>query len=380
MSNESILPADWDAQQAGDEVLARLVPVTAPQVKGAHDAEMALVGDHAYIVAEVNDLRPGESAAWPEIYSVLSIVNRHSLAVEAILPFARSEQAYANETLPVGQCFVPRIVQRDATTLRCYFASQHPGHREEQMWHIDFDLPSRTFSDRIDRTQLKTAAGVFPMQPRHFHADAVACGFRKPVQDHGFYLFDSFKVFDGKTYVALNNYPGGQNALAVANESLDTFEIVGHFNEPQELQLSESAVNRLPDGTWMAICRQDGGNGNYTFTTSPDGKVWTPGEHRDCVPNGANSKPTFDRFGDLYYLGWQEATKVNGVARSVFNLDVSRDGIRWERKYRFATDRSFQYPTFREHGGTVYAIATQGEPGIGGKVRIVFGVLEQSKV
>jgi hypothetical protein len=35
--------------------MERLVTVTAPQVKGAHDAEMAIVGDRAYIVAEVDD-------------------------------------------------------------------------------------------------------------------------------------------------------------------------------------------------------------------------------------------------------------------------------------------------------------------------------------
>ena len=70
----------------------------------------------------------------------------------------------------------------------------------------------------------------------------------------------------------------------------------------------------------MAICRQDGGNGNYTFTTSRDGKSWTAHEHRDFVSNGSSSKPTFDRFGGVYYLGWQEATQINGVSRSVFNI------------------------------------------------------------
>ena len=130
------------------------------------------------------------------------------------------------------------------------------------------------------------------------------------------------------------------------------------------------------DGSWMAICRQDGGNLNYTFTTSPDGAHWAPGEHRDGVPNGTNSKPTFDRFGDVYYLGWQEATRINGVARSVFNLDISRDGLHWERKYRFESDRSFQYPTFRAHEGAIYLVVTQGDPGVGGKGRIMFGRLE----
>ncbi len=194
--------------------------------------------------------------------------------------------------------------------------------------------------------------------------------------DHGLYLFDSFKVIDGRTYVAINNFPGKQNALAVANDALDAFEIIGHYNEPQALQLSESAVNRLPDGTWMAICRQDGGNANYTFTTSKDGKDWTRGEHRDLVPNGTNSKPTFDKFRDVYYLGWQEATKINDVHRSVFNLEVSRDGKAWERKYRFESEKSFQYPTFHEHDGTIWLTVTQGDLDASRKERIMFGRLE----
>jgi hypothetical protein len=378
MRSSQLLPTDWDPRAAGSAVLDRLVTVTAPEVKGAHDAEMVLSGNHAYIVAEVNDRRAGESAAWPEIYTVLSIVNLELLVVEAILPFARSEQVYDNETLPKGQCFVPRIVRKDTQTLRCYFASQDPGHREAQIWHIDFDLLTRIFDRRIFKTRLKTSRGVFDMQPRHFHADAVKLGFRRPVADHGLYLFNSFKVFDGRVYVAVNNFPGRQNALAVANAALDTFEIVGHYNEPQDVGLSESAVTRLPDGSWMAICRaDDAADRNYRFTTSRDGVRWTSAVPRPCVPSGTNAKPTLDRFGDLYMMGWQEATTVRGVARSVFNLDVSRDCVNWERKYRFETDRSFQYPTFREHQGVIYVSATQGEPGRGGKTHIRFGVLER---
>ena len=103
--------------------MRRLVTVTAPQIKGAHDAEMAIVDKRAFIVAEVNDVKGGESAAWPEIYCAMSIVNLDTLEVEKVIPFARSEQAFENETLPVGACFVPRILQTDAKTLRCYFAS-----------------------------------------------------------------------------------------------------------------------------------------------------------------------------------------------------------------------------------------------------------------
>jgi hypothetical protein len=309
----------------------------------------------------------------------MSIVNVNTMTVEQIIPFARSEQRYDNETLPVGACFVPRIIQKDDKTLRCYFASEQPGVRQSQTWFIDFDVERRAFANTIHRVKLTTSAGTFDMQPRHFHADAAVHGFGRPPKDYGFYLFDSFKVFDGKTYVAINNWAGKQNALAVASPELDRFEVIGHFNEPQSLLLSEASVNRLPDGSWMAVCRQDGGTRNYTFTTSRDGRTWTPGTHRDFVPNGTSSKPTFDRFGDSYYLGWQEATQINGVHRSVFNVDVSRDGETWQRKYRFETEKSFQYPTFCEHEGAIYLTVTQGDYSGSRKERIMFGRLESLK-
>jgi hypothetical protein len=369
-------PAGWDPVAAGNRVLARLVQVTADQVKGAHDAEFVCVGDRAYVVAEVNDLRGGENAAWPEIYCALSIVTLDPPALEAVIPFARSEQAFANATLPPGACFVPRIIRKDDDTLRCYFASEQPGRRQAQTWFRDFDLKTRSFSDTIHRARLVTAAGVVDMEPRHFHADAAAQGFRRPAQDFGLYLFDSFKTFGDRTYVALNNYPGRQNALAVVHDDLATFEIVGHFNEPQTANLCEAAVNRLPDGSWLAICRNDGGN--YLFTTSPDGTTWTPGEPRPFVPNGLDSKPTFDRFGDTYYLGWQEATRIDGASRSVFNIDVSHDGKTWTRKYRFETPQSFQYPTFHEHEGAIWLTVTQGDTDPSRKERIMFGKLEET--
>lgn len=380
-AEDSLVPKGWDPALAGDLVMERLVKVTAPQVKGAHDAEMAIVGGKAYIVAEVDDEASGESAARASIYSTLSIVRLDplghcSVGLEKVIPIARGEQVFENETLPVGACFVPRIIQKDDKTLRCYFASERPGERQSQMWYRDFDLEKGEFAPTIHQAKLKTDAGTFPMQPQHFHADAVAHGFAKPAKDFGFYLFDSFKKFDGETYVALNNFASKQNALARMHDDYATFEIVGHYNEPQSQQLSESAVNRLPDGTWMAICRDDAKGGNYHFTTSQDGVTWTEGTPRDFVPNGANSKPTFDKFGDLYYLGWQEATQIHGVHRSVFNVDISRDGEHWERKYRFETTKSFQYPTFREHDGVIWICATQGDHSPSRKERIVFGKLE----
>jgi len=60
----------------------------------------------------------------------------------------------------------------------------------------------------------------------------------------------------------------------------------------------------------------------------------------------------------------------------VFNIDVSRDGIYWERKYRFETEKSFQYPTFHQHNGVIYVAVTQGDIDVTRKERIMFGKLE----
>ena len=375
-TRKTLLPPGWNAKQAADRVMAGLINVSASEVKGAHDAEMALVGDRAYIVAEANNIQPGEAANWPFVYVTLSVVNLKTFAVEKQINFARGEQAFENETLPPGACFVPRIIQRNAKTLRCYFASEEPKKRQAQTWFMDFDIARMAFENRIHKAKIKTAAGTFDMQPQFFHADAAAGGFKRPAVDFGLYLFDSFKRIAGKTYVALNNYPGGQNALALVHDDLATFEVIGHYNEPHSLNLTESAVNRLPDGTWMAICRQEGGNRNYTFSTSKGGRHWTPNQHRDFVPNGTSSKPTFDRFKGIYYLGWQESARIAGVGRSIFNIEVSRNGVNWERKYRFETEKSFQYPTFREHQDSIYLTVTQGDSSESRKERIMFGKLE----
>ena len=365
----TILPANWNPKAAADKVMAGLVKVTAPQVKGAHDAEFVCVGDRAYVVSEVNDLKGGEDGGWPFIYSTLSIVNLETLKTERVIDFAKGEQTFANETLPVGACWVPRTIQKDANSLRCYFVSQHPGKRQSQMWYRDFDLGRNEFAPTIHKAKLKTAAGTFDFQPLHFHADAVTHGFKKKTSDSFFFVFDSFKEFDGKLYVALNNFTGQQNALALVHDDLETFEVIGHYNEPQSAALSESAVNRLPDGTWMAICRND--KGNYHFTTSADGKKWAVGTEMPFV-KGSNSKPTFDKFGGVYYLGWQDAEVINGDRRTIFNIDISRDGKTWERKYRFVTPYSFQYPTLHEHQGVIWLSVTQGTQ----KDRIMFGKLE----
>ena len=367
----SLLPRDWDPALAGDLVMQRLVRVSAPQVKGAHDAEFVCVGDRAYIVEHDNDRQPGHGAG-AAMYCVLTVLNLKTLQVEKTHPLGKAGETFANTTLPDARVFVPRILRKDEHTLRTYFCTE-PTKEQAVTWYRDFDLRTQTFEAAIHKAKLKTAAGVFDMEPQHFHADAKAQGFSRRAVREGLYIFDSFKEFDGRRYVALNNFPGKQNALAVLHDDFETFEIIGHYNEPQSEQLSESAVNRLPDGIWMAICRNDAGN--YHFTTSKDGRTWTVGKPEPFVPNGLNSKPTFDRFGDVYYLGWQENTRIQNCGRSVFNVDVSRDGKNWERKYRFESPHSFQYPTFHEHQGEVWLAVSQSDHK-GTTDRIMFGRLE----
>jgi hypothetical protein len=366
----------WDPKAAADRVMSRLITVTGPEIKGAHDAEFVIVDGKAYIVAMVNDIQPGENAEWPFVYCAMSVVNVATMQVERRIPVARGGQAYANLTLPEGSIFVPRILRKDANTLRVFFASEAPRKREAQSYYLDFDLRQQAFSSTLERARITTAAGTFDMQPRRFYDDAVRLGFRREPKDYGLYTIDSFKQFDGKTYVAMNNYPGGQNGLAVLNDSFDTFQVLGHFNPAGSEKLTESAVNRLPDGSWMAICRQDQGNENYMFSTSTDGRAWTPPAYRDIVPNGGSSKPVFEKFSGVYYLGWQESTRIGGVSRSVFNIDVSRDGAKWTRRYRFETTKSFQYPSLHEYRGEVFLTVTQGDSSPSRKERIVFGKLE----
>jgi hypothetical protein len=371
-----ILPASWDAKAEADRVMADLIKVTTPQVKGAHDSHLAIVGNRAFVISEVNDRQAGEAAGWAFIYVSLSIIDLRTLLVLDTMTVARSEQGFTNETLPVGACFVPRVKQVGPQTLRCFFASEQPGRRQSQIYYRDLDLRTLVFENEIHRLKLQTAEGVFDLQPQHLYAEAAKQGFKRKPVDAGLYLFDQFKEFDGQTYIAINNYLGAQQALCTINAAADTLTIVGHFNGPGEPALTEPAVNRLPDGSWLAISRKENGDHNYWFSESKDGKTWTTGGEKDFVKNGSASKPTFDKFKGLYYLGWQERTTIDKVGRSIFNIDVSADGKHWERKYRFESTKSFQYPTFVQDQGSIWLCATQGDSDPSRKERIMFGKLE----
>ncbi|MDZ4796978.1 MAG: hypothetical protein SGI92_02365 [Bryobacteraceae bacterium] len=131
-----------------------------------------------FVIAMANYIQPGENAEWAFVYCTLSVVNMATMEVERRIPAACGDQAFANETLPEGACFVPRIFRKDASTLRVFFASEAPRQREAQTWHRDFDIRKQTFSPAVGRARIETASGTFNMQPRRFYDDAVAQGFR----------------------------------------------------------------------------------------------------------------------------------------------------------------------------------------------------------
>lgn len=373
---EKLLPANWDPKQEGDTVMARLENICQPQVKGAHDSDFLIIDGKAYVIYMANDVQAGEAPNWDFVYDELSVVDVASGKVEHTVTVAASEMEYENDKLPPGACFVPRIIRKDERTLRCFFASEEPGKRQSQTYYIDYDFTRHQLDRRIFPAYLETDQGKFPMQPQYLYEQAAAKGFSADPVMHGLYMIDGFKRFDGKFYAVLNNFPGGQNAWASLNDDMDCFTVLGDFFLPLDAKLTESAVNRLPDGSWLAISRQENRDRNYMFSSSPDGRNWTPHEYRPFVTNGTSSKAIFERFGGVYYLGWNEATSINGALRSVFNLDISRDGINWERKYRFETDKSFQYPVLREWNGSVYVTVTQGDYSDSRKERIMFGKLE----
>ena len=363
----------WDAKQKAAEVLRHMIPVTEKRVKGAHDAQMVIARGKAYIVYEANDVRAGENGEWPFVYcamSVMDVAQNRLLRVEEI---ARPGKAFANVTLKTGACFVPRILQKDEDTLRVFFVSMEPGVRQAEMWYVDYHMAEEAFDSRIYPVMLKTKAGTLPMTPHHFWQQAHEEGFNKREPDSGLYLFDVDKPIGGRRYVALNNFLAQQNALGVFNDALDTVELLGNFNEPQTDGLSESAVHMTPEGEWLAIIRCDNGNQNYRFATSPDGRVWSPGAEKPAVQNGSNSKPILEKFGGVYFMGWQEKP-----FRTRFNIDLSADAKNWVRAFSFDDEEfSLQYPDLYLWEGTVYICGTHGRVGGGpdGRDSIWFGPL-----
>ena len=176
---EPVLKDGWDAKQAGDKVMAGMIKVSAPQVKGAHDADLALVGERAYVVEHDNDIKPGHGAGKAQ-YCVLTVVNLKSMQVERVIPMAKSAEAFANVKLPSGACFVPRVIRLDEHTLRCYFACEdQSGRRQSQTWYRDFDLRSQAFSPDILSTQWRKHGQTLGMPIMYRRETSIGHGYIK---------------------------------------------------------------------------------------------------------------------------------------------------------------------------------------------------------
>ena len=351
---------------AADRVLRTMCKVNSPQVRGIHDAHMAILDGKAYIVYEANDRQPGENHRWECIYCALSVVDIRANRLERVLPFALSEQVYRNHTLPKGCCFVPRILVKDDRTLRVFFASIPTDYSQQTLWYLDYHTDTQQFEEQIFPLYMEADSERTLMQPRYFYRQACRHGFHGREDPAGLYLFELGKKTDGRYYVAVNNFLTRQNALGVLNDRLDTVRILGNILEPQDAGMSESGITRLPDGSWLAILRSDLGDLNYYFAKSPDGIHWERAQKSVVTPGGSNSKPLLEKIGNLYFMGWQQQP-----GRTLFHIDLSENGVDWERAFSFRIpDGSFQYPTLYAWNGSVYICATQGD-----KTSIWFGKL-----
>ena len=370
MVNLAGINKNYSPEKAGDEVIKSMITVTDSVVKGAHDAHFLVHDGKAYIVYEANDVKEGEAAEWDFVYCAMSIVDLKTGAVEVKI-ISRGEQVFANETLDTGATFVPRIIKKDENTLRIFFTSERPNVRQSLMYYIDYDVKSGTLNQNVYRMKLLTPEGKVDFTPKAYYDLAIAAGMECFSSDHSAFIFDIME-YDGKKYVALNNFAGKQNALGMLNDTLDCISVIGHFGVGNsKVQLSESGIMRKNDGTWMSIIRNDlvstnttyGGNSkDYYFSYSADGVKWSTPRTEDFCAGGTNSKPTLNNFAGTYFMGW------NQYSRSIFNFDYSLDGENWTSLYKFAPTTSFQYPEFFMYDNEIYFTT-------GDRAKIYFGKL-----
>ena len=255
MVNLAGINKNYSPEKAGDEVIKSMITVTDSVVKGAHDAHFLIHDGKAYIVYEANDVKEGEAAEWDFVYCAMSIVDLKTGAVEVKI-ISRGEQVFANETLDTGATFVPRIIKKDENTLRIFFTSERPNVRQSLMYYIDYDVKSGTLDQNVYRMKLLTPEGKVDFTPKAYYDLAIAAGMECFSSDHSAFIFDIME-YDGKKYVALNNFAGKQNALGMLNDTLDCISVIGHFGVGNsKVQLSESGIMRKNDGTWMSIIRK----------------------------------------------------------------------------------------------------------------------------
>ena len=348
---------------AGDAAMENMICVSSKEMRGTHDAQFICANGKAYIVYEANNEMAGENGTYAGQYSALAVVDLNTFTLESVEKFAYGGQKYANTNITKGSAFVPRVIQKDEYTLRFFFANiiKDTG---EYIYYVDYDLATATFDDEAYRLKIMTPEGEKPLTAelyiKLFRADGHACLDKY----FGLYLFDIFEIGDTK-YIALNNFETGQNSLAKFNDTYDCIEIVGNIGGVYDsVMTTESGIVQRADGTWMAILRNERGDKNYRFSYSEDGKVWSEPVSKDFLQNGTHSKPTLTRYGDYYFMGWNE------YSREIFHLAYSKDGESWTPLYSFYAPTTFQYPEFEMYNGQMYFSVTTGS-----KEQICFGKL-----
>ncbi len=348
---------------AGHAAMAEMLCISTAEMKGTHDAQYVFANGKAYIVYEANNEMAGDLETYEKEYAALAIVDIDSFTVENVEKFAYGNQVYANVTLPKGSAFVPRVIRKDENTLRFFF-SNIVKDTSAYIYYVDYYLATDTFAENAYRLQIMTSRGE-----EDFSAEVYAELFRADGHEcldgyMGHYLFDIFDIGNTK-YIALNNFHCGQNSLAKFNDTYDCVEIIGNIGGVfDNIKTTESGIVQLKDGTWMAILRNETGDKNYRFSYSKDGKTWSLPRSEDFVKNGTTSKPTLARFGEYYFMGWNE------ISRSLFHIAYSLDAKTWKTLYSFYAPTTFQYPEFNMHNGQMYFSVTTGS-----KEQIWFGKL-----
>ncbi len=358
------LSENHSPKAAADEVMQSMIRISSDEMKGTHDAQYVFANGKAYVVYEANNEKAGDPGTYEKEYSALAIVVLRSFTVESIEKFAYGQQEYSNVKLLKGSAFVPRVIRKDENTLRFFFSNIAVSGSSGYIYYVDYDLNTESFDDSAYRLNIMTENG-----PVYFTAQIYAKLFRESGHacddsTFGHFLFDIFDVGNTK-YVALNNYRGAQNSLAKFNDSYDCIEIIGNIGGSYDsYRTTESGIMQLKDGTWMAILRNHVGDKNYLFSYSEDGTEWSEPKREEWVTNGTTSKPTLARFGDYYFMGWNE------LSRGLFHLAYSKDAKSWTTLYSFHSATTFQYPEFDMYDGQMYFSVTTGN-----KEQIYFGKL-----
>ena len=349
---------------AGDAVMQNMIRISSDEMKGTHDADHVYANGKVYAVYEANNEKPGDPGTYEKEYCALAIIDLESFKVESIEKFAWGEQKYSNVTMLKGSAFVPRVIRKDDNTLRFFFSNIAVDSSSGYIYYVDYDLATEAFDNNAYRLKIMTPNGTVDFSAEVyaelFRADGHACDN----STIGHFLFDIFDV-DGTKYIALNNFRGAQNSLAKFNDTYDCVEIIGNIGGSYtEYRTTESGIVQLKDGSWISILRNHAGSKIYSFSYSEDGTEWTDPVYEDFMKTGYTSKPTLDRFGDYYFMGY------NDLSRGLFHLAYSLDAKNWTVLYSFHSPTTFQYPKFDIYEGQMYFSVTTGN-----KEQIYFGKL-----